>query len=146
MQVVAIVGGVEVNVLPFDRAPEAFDEGVVGGPSPAVAADAAASGQQGLLVGQARKLAALVGVEDVRGRGHAQGIGQGSQAKAYVERVGELPAEHVARVPVEHGGQVKKAFGHRHVGNVGAPDLVGSRRGPVAQQVRIGRNALVRKG
>ena len=46
-------------MFPFDRAPEAFDEGVVGGASPAVAADAAAGGQQRLLVGQAGKLAAL---------------------------------------------------------------------------------------
>jgi hypothetical protein len=45
MEVVAIVGKVEVNVLPFNRAPEALDEGVVGGPPPAVAADTAAGGQ-----------------------------------------------------------------------------------------------------
>ena len=133
-----------VDMFPFDRASEAFDESVVGGAAPAVAADAAAGGQQGLFVGEAGELAALVGVEEVRGRGHAQRVGQGLQAKADVERVGELPAEHVARVPVEHGGQIQKALGHGHVRDIGAPHLVGGRGRAVAQQVGIARDALAR--
>jgi hypothetical protein len=44
MEVVAVVGGIKVDVLPFDRAPGALDEGIVGSAAPAVAADAAASG------------------------------------------------------------------------------------------------------
>ena len=106
----AVIGRVEVDVFPFDRAPESFDEGIVGGAPSSIAADAAAGRQQGLFVGKAGELAALVGIEDVRGRGHAQGIGQGLQAKARVERVRELPAQHVARVPVEYGGQIQKAW------------------------------------
>ena len=104
MPVVAVVSRVEVGVLPLDRAPEALDEGVVGGAAPPVAADAAAGLSQGLLVGPAGKLAALVGIKAVRGRGNAQRVGQGLQAKAHVKRVGELPAQHATRVPVEHGG------------------------------------------
>ena len=46
-------------MFPFDRAPESFDEGIVGGASSAIAADAAAGGQQGLFVGEAGELAAL---------------------------------------------------------------------------------------
>ena len=88
----AVVGRVEVNVLPLGGAPAALDEGVVGGEAPAVAADAAAGGQQGLFIRQAGKLATLVGVEDVRGRRSAQGLGQGMEAKAHIKRVGELPA------------------------------------------------------
>ena len=76
----AVVGRVKVNVLPFDGAPEALDEGVIGGAAPAVAADTAAGGEQGLLVSEAGKLAALVGIEDVRGRSVAQGRVQGLQA------------------------------------------------------------------
>jgi hypothetical protein len=85
---VLLGGGVGINVLPFNGAPQAFDEAVVGGTTPAVAADAIVGGQQGLLIGQTRKLPALVGVEDARGWGHAQGIGQGQQEKAHVKRVG----------------------------------------------------------
>ena len=105
-----IYSGDEVDVFLLNRALEPLNKSVVGGAAPAIAANAAsaanaaAGGQQGLLVGQGGKLAALVGVEDVRSRGDAQGVGQGLEAEADVERVGELPAEHVARVPVEHGG------------------------------------------
>jgi hypothetical protein len=51
VQLVAIVGVVEVDVLLFDRAPEALDKRIVGGAAPAIAADAAACVQQGLLIG-----------------------------------------------------------------------------------------------
>ena len=70
---VAVVGGVEVDVLPLDRAPEARDEGIVGGAAPAVAVDAPAGDEQGLLIGEAGELAALVRIEDVRGWGVDQG-------------------------------------------------------------------------
>ena len=138
----AVVGRVEVDVLPFDRISEALDEGVIGGAVPAIAADAAADGEQGLLVSEAGKLGSLVGIEEVGGRGAAQGRVEGLQAKADVERVRELPAEHIARVPVEHGGQIQKALGHGHVGNVDAPDLIRGGCRPVAQQVGIARDAL----
>ncbi len=71
MQVVAIIGRAEVDVPSFNRAPEPFDEGIVGRAAPATAADAVASGQQRLFVGQTCDWTALVGVKDVRGRGHA---------------------------------------------------------------------------
>jgi len=53
MEMVTLVGGVEVDVLPLDGAPEALDESVVPDPAPAVAADAAVGVQYGLLMGQA---------------------------------------------------------------------------------------------
>ena len=46
-------------MLPLDRAPEALDEGVIGGATPAVAADTAAGSEQDLFVSEAGKLAAL---------------------------------------------------------------------------------------
>ena len=80
----AIVSRIKVNVLPFDCAPEALDEGIVGRAAPPVAADAAASVQQGLLKGGAGKLATLVGVKNVGSRGLAQGSSQCLQAKTGV--------------------------------------------------------------
>ena len=47
VQIVAVVGEVEVNMLLFDRPPEALDEGGVGG---AAAANAAADSQQRLYI------------------------------------------------------------------------------------------------
>ena len=64
-QVLALVGGFEVNMLPFNRAPEALDEGVVGGAASAVAADAAAGDQQRLFKDEAGELAALVGIKNM---------------------------------------------------------------------------------
>ena len=52
---VAVIGGIEVDMLPLDGAPEALDKGIVGGAAPAVAANAAARVQERLLIGQARK-------------------------------------------------------------------------------------------
>ena len=46
-------------MFPFDRAPEALNEGIIGRASSSIAADAAAGGQQGLFVGEAGELAAL---------------------------------------------------------------------------------------
>ena len=50
MQVVAVGGGIEADVFPFDRTPEALDEGAVGGAAPTVVA---AGGQQRLFTGEA---------------------------------------------------------------------------------------------
>lgn len=82
-------------MLPFDRAPEALDEGIVGSAAPPIAADAAAGVQQGLLEGEAGKLAALIGVKNVGSRGLAQRASQGSHAKAHVKRVDQFSAQHV---------------------------------------------------
>ena len=49
-------GGVRVHALPFDRAPELLDEGIVGGVDLAVATALAAVRQQGLLRGLTGKL------------------------------------------------------------------------------------------
>ena len=119
-------------MFPVDRAPEALDEGIIGGLAPAVAADVAAGCAQGLLVSVTGELTALGGIKNIRGRGAMQGGVQDLQVKAYVERAGKLPAEYIAQVPVEHGDQLQKVFGHGHSDNVrarsaapAAPELYG---------------------
>ena len=52
-------------MLPLDRAPEARDEGIVGGAAPVVVVDAVAGDEQGLIINEAGKLAVLVGIEDI---------------------------------------------------------------------------------
>ena len=63
------------------------------------------------------------------------------KAKAYIERVRAMPAEHVACVPVEYSGRVGKAFGLGYAGNVSASHLVGDRGRTVAQRASIGYDA-----
>ena len=88
MRLVAVLRKVEGDVLPLDHAPEPFDEGVVGGAAPAVAADAAAGGQQGLLVGQIGKLAALSELKRYAAGARCRASARAMLAKAHVERIG----------------------------------------------------------
>lgn len=59
VEVLAVGGGVQIDAFPFDGAPQALDEGIIGGATAAVSADATVGLQQGLLKGLAGKLAAL---------------------------------------------------------------------------------------
>ena len=40
-------------------------------------------------------------------------------------------------MPIDHGSQIEKAVSHRNVSNIGAPDLIGSNDGYVAEKVWI---------
>ncbi len=99
---------VEINLLPFDRAPEAFDEDVVQRPPAPIPTDLDACLLQPSGVGGAGKLDTLIGVEDAR-LTIAQRALQRFQAEAGIERVREFPRQHIATVPVKDGHQVEKA-------------------------------------
>jgi len=71
------------------------------------------------------------------GRGLGQGTRGGGQDEGQLQGQVQLPADHVARVPVEHGDQVEPARLHLDIGHVNAPDVVGPGAGHVAQQVGI---------
>ena len=128
--------GFEVEVFVFDGAPEAFDEYVVQSPSSAVHADADAFPfQSGGEAGRG-ELGALVGVEDV-GLADGERFVKGIYAEVGLQRVGDPPGEDIPAKPVHHGGQIHKALWHRHVGDIGAPDLVGPINREATQQVGI---------
>ena len=119
---------IQVHALPFDGAPEAFNEGILGSPAATVTANLAAGGQQDLLeVLAGGELAALVGVENEWSGLGGQGRVQGREAKAQVE----LLTQHVARVPFEYSHQVEEAAGHGHVGTVRTSDLIRGRQYPL---------------
>src|SRR6266536_855077 len=80
----------EVNVLVFDRPPEAFDKDVIEGAATAVHADADASGFEAASEFQGGELHALVGVEDL-GMSSEQRLPQRVQAKPALQCVGQLP-------------------------------------------------------
>ena len=58
-------------------------------------------------------------------------------AEARLHGDGEPPGEDPARVPVDHRRQIDEAAGHRHVGDVHRPGLVGAVHGHSPQQVGI---------
>ena len=135
---------VEIDVLVFDAAPQAFAEDVVKGAAAAIHADlnvgCAQSGSEGI----GRELCALVGVEDF-GPTLAERLAQGIETEDTVLGVGKLPGEHIATVPVDDSDQVHEATKHRYVGDVCAPDLVDVGNRQVAQKIRIELVSLARR-
>lgn len=114
-----------VDQFVFDGAPKAFDEDVVESPSATVHADedvAILERTQEIARGE---LGALVGVEDI-GNTPAKGAVEGGEAQGGIDSIGDVPTEHKAAEPVDHGGQVKEAVAHGDVSNIGAPHLIGS--------------------
>ena len=134
------VVGLDVEVLVFDRAPEAFDEDVVECSTASIHADGDALLLQAASEPRGGELAALVGVKDL-GLADGEGLVQSLQAEIDLQRVGDPPGQDISTKPVHHGHQIHKALWHRHVGDVGAPHLIG----PVDHQPpqKVGINALL---
>src|ERR1700733_1783056 len=78
----------------------------------------------------------LIGVPDFGLAEGERGVQRG-QAEAGLHGVGKFPTEHEAAEPIHYRNQIQKATMHRKVGNIGAPDLVGSFDRNAAQQVRV---------
>lgn len=85
----------------------------------------------------ARKLAALVGIEDGRCPPAGDSLLHRIHAKLHVHGVRQPPSEHLAAVPIDHGAQVQPALVHAHVGDVHGPDLVGMGHRQIPAQVRV---------
>src|SRR5271166_2508600 len=121
----AAVGiALQIDVLVFQRAPEAFDEDVVHPAAAPVHRDAHASLEQRAGEGGGGELAALVGVENLRLAVSGQGFFQRSQAKRGVHRVGEPPGENGPARPVDDRDQIEEAPADRDVRYIGRPNLV----------------------
>ena len=129
--------GVQIHLLVFDAFPEAFHEYVVS-PAPfPVHADLDAVMRQESREFLAGELAALIGIEDLRQAIVGQGVLHCVQTEIRRERVGEPPRQHPATGPVEDRKQIHKASRHRDIGNIGGPDLIGSRDLQVAQEIGV---------
>jgi hypothetical protein len=68
-----------------------------------------------------------------------QRLFDGVDAKARFHRDRHAPTENTATEPVDDRGEIDEALGHRDVGDVHRPDLVGTLDFVGAQQVRIDR-------
>ena len=115
----------EVEVLIFDRSPQALDEHVVQCSAASVHTDADALAFQSFGEPGGGELSALIGIEDV-GLVDGEGLIEGIDAEIHFQGVGQPPGQHIPTIPVHHRHQVHEALRHWDIGDVGAPDLVGS--------------------
>ena len=130
-----IVLRVDVDVLRLNGTPEAFYPDVVLASSPAVHADLDTEALAGGQPQSACILAALVGVDDLR-----RAMGFHSHAKHFytvllVQRVMQPPGHDTATVDVYYRREVHKSVQHRYIGDINAPDLIGTGDSELAKQI-----------
>ena len=125
----------QVNVFILEGSPKAFNKYVVQVAATPVHADAHPGLPQHRGELAAGKLAALIGVEDLR-LGPPQSFLQGEHTEAALQGVGKLPAQHVAAELVQHHGQEKESSAQPQVSDVAAPYLVGPLDRQTPQQIR----------
>ena len=75
-----------------------------------------------------------------------QSLGDGLDADADIEGVGEPPGEHPAVGPVHDGHHVQKAALHRDIRDVRAPNLIGPLNGDSFRQVGVNPVLRTRSG
>ena len=131
------VVGVQVDLLVFHAAPQPFDEHVVPPGALAIHADRDVILDEHAGEGRARKLAALIGVEDLRPSVPGQSVLQRLDAERGLHRDGHPPRQHAPREPVEHHGKIDEALRHRDVRDVHRPHLVRPHDLHAAQQIRV---------
>ena len=96
----------------------------------------------------AYKLHPLIGVEDLR-MVLLQRPLERLETEPTVERIRELPGQHVTAEPIDDRNQVHEAMGHPHVGHVRTPHLIRVCDRQTTQEIRINlglRGALARLG
>lgn len=131
--------GVQVDPFVLQRLPEALDEHVVA-PSPfAIHTELAALGFDRLDEIGGRELAALIGVDDLRPSVTGESLFEYIYGMTRFQRNGDFGSQHLTTDPVNDAGQVDKAFGHRDIGRIQRPDLVGFPDGDAAQEIRVDR-------
>ena len=115
----------QINVLVLHRSPKPFDEHVVQRPAATVHADLDTLLFKLASEISARELAALVGVENRRTAACCKRFFQCFDAKTRVQRVRQPPRQNTSTVPIHHRRQKQEPVGHRHVGYIRRPDMVG---------------------
>lgn len=120
------------NIFILHRAPQAFRKDVVHAPSPAIHTDLHIFSGEEIRVLRRGEMAALIGIVHFR-NAHGKRPLQIFKTEINIQRFGELPADHIARVPIEQGDQIAKPLLQPYVGDVRAPDLIWPQDGYLAQ-------------
>ena len=126
----------EVDIFVFHRPPQPLHKDVVEDASTPIHGDLDLGTFQLASKTASRKLDALVSVEDV-GSPAVQSLPEGIETKEAIQSIGQLPGQHIARLPIHHGDQIHKPVRHRYVGNVGRPNLVRSLNLEPTQQIGV---------
>lgn len=129
--------GVEVHLLVFYRAPEALREYVVAPAASAIYAEGDLLAVEDGGERRACQLRTLVAFEDCQHTVACQRFLERSDAEPCTQRDRHAPRRHAPGEPFYYGDEVDEAASHRHVLDVGGPDVVRSRQRQLAQQVRI---------
>ena len=128
--------GIKINILLLDASPQPFHEDIVQIPSASVHADSDIVRFQYTRKLRTGEVAALIGIENV-GLCLFQSLVQTFQTKIDFQRIGHLPIDDIAGIPIDDGYQVGKSFSQFDVGDIGTPDLIGSFNVQISQQIRI---------
>lgn len=137
------VVAVQVDFLVLDRLPETFNEDVVPPAPLAIHADLNAVLLKQADEGGTGKLAALVGVHDLRPTVFHDGFFQRIDAGIGRQAVRQAPSQHPAGGPIKHRAQIDETPAHWDVGRIHGPDLIRAVDAEIAQQIRIDAVRLV---
>ena len=127
----------QVDVFILHGPPQPLHEYIVPPGSLAVHADLNAFFLEQAGKGVAGKLAALVGVHDVRFPMPVKRLFERIEAGVHLHGCGYPPGQHLASVPVDHGRQVGGGFGRLNLGQVHGPNLIRSGDSQMPQQIGI---------
>lgn len=127
---------VQVDFLILYGTPQPFREDVVQGTAFAVHTDLHLGSQEALGVLWTGEMTALVTIPNDRFVVR-QGLIYRHQDKVDVQRIIQLPTDHVAREPIEHSDKVEPALLEAHVCDVNAPNVIGVSRRDLTQEIRV---------
>ncbi len=117
---------VQVDGLVFEQPPEPLDEDVVHAAAPAIHRDRHTGILERAHEVEAGELAALVRVEDPRLAVSGHGFFESLDAERRIHGVRQPPNQDMAARPVHDRYQIQETTLDRDVGDVGAPNLVGT--------------------
>jgi len=114
----------EIHAFVLQGPPQPFDHDVVHPAALAVHGDPDVCVFEHLGELEARELTALVRVENSGRAVRSEGFFERFAAEIGIQGVAEPPAQDFSAVPVHDRDQVQKAFPHRNVRYISAPDFV----------------------
>src|SRR5690606_28948234 len=127
----------KINFLILDRAPQPFNKYIVAPTAFAVYADGDVVVFKRLREHLTGKLTALIGVKYVRFSEQVKRFLQRLQTKIGGHGDRYPPGQHAPTEPVNNRSQIIKTFGHRQIGNIHCPSLIGPIDTDTAQQIGI---------